>query len=380
MLLKNARIFDSDFQLVGADVSIHDGKIHEIAPERKTGEGIDLSGCLITPGFVDIHIHGCAGADTCDGTREALERMAGHLIRQGVTSFCPTTMTVSPQTIRAALSAVKGCMEHPPEGASVCGANLEGPYIAAERRGAQGAEYIRRPDWLEFKKWFDECGGIVKLLDVAPECDGARELIEHASTCCRVSLAHTMADYDQAKDAFGQGITHVTHLFNAMEGMRHREPGAVGAVFDDSRVRAELICDGFHIHPAVLRIAFRVLGENRTIIVSDSMRAAGLPDGVSELGGQTVFIKDGRAKLSDGTIAGSTTNLHEEVKNLLRFGIPLRQVIKSATINPASAIGKEKEIGSIEVGKDADLVVMDENYEIRMVVGKGRVLFSKLQD
>lgn len=377
MLLKNARIFDSDFQLVRADVSIHDGKINEITQEQKGSEGIDLSGCLVAPGFVDIHVHGCDGADTCDGTREAIGRMAGYLIRKGVTSFCPTTMTVSPQTIRTALSAVKECMERPPEGASVCGANLEGPYISAERRGAQGANYIRKPDWQEFKKWFEECGGIIKLLDVAPECEGARELIKRASTCCRVSLAHTMADYGQAKDAFGLGITHVTHLFNAMEGMHHREPGAVGAVFDDSRVRAELICDGFHIHPAVLRTAFRILGEDRTIIVSDSMRAAGLPDGASELGGQTVFIKDGRARLSDGTIAGSTTNLHEEVKNLIRFGIPLRQVIKSATINPATAIGKERELGSIEVGKDADLVVMDENYDIRTVIGKGRVLFSK---
>jgi N-acetylglucosamine-6-phosphate deacetylase len=377
MFLKNAKIFDSDFNLVQADVSIREGKIDGIAPELKGGESIDLSGCLIAPGFVDIHIHGCNGADTCDGTREAIGRMARHLIQKGVTSFCPTTMTVAQQKIRTALSTVRGCMERPPEGASVCGANLEGPYISAERRGAQGAEYIRKPDWLEFKKWFEECGGIIKLLDVAPECDGARELIERASTCCRVSLAHTMADYDQVKDAFGFGITHVTHLFNAMEGLRHREPGAVGAVFDDSRVRAEMICDGFHIHPAVLRIAFRMLGEDRTVIVSDSMRAAGLPDGVSELGGQTVFIKDGRARLSDGTIAGSTTNLHEEVKNLIRFGIPIRQVIKSATINPASAIGKEREIGSIEVGKDADLVVMDENYDIRMVIGKGSILFSK---
>lgn len=375
MILKNAEIFNPEFRLIRADLSVSGEKIDGIFPDRSGDDGIDLNGCIIAPGFVDIHIHGCAGADACDGTREAMEKIAGQLILKGVTSFCPTTMTVSMQQIQTALAVVRDCMEHPPEGASVCGANLEGPYISESRKGAQKPDFVRKPDWREFEKLFRECGGIIKLLDLAPERENCGELIERASSFCRVSLAHSEADYRQATEAFRLGVTHVTHLFNAMTGLHHREPGAVGAVFDNERVRAELICDGFHIHPAVLRTAFRLLGENRAVIVSDSMRAAGLPDGVSELGGQKVWIRQGQARLADGTIAGSTTNLHEEIKNLIRFGIPLRQVIKSATINPAAAIGEDNRIGSIGIGKQADLVVLDRDYEIRMVMAKGRIAY-----
>jgi N-acetylglucosamine-6-phosphate deacetylase len=221
---------------------------------------------------------------------------------------------------------------------------------------------------------YDECGGIIRFVDVAPEQDGADDFIREAKEYCCVSMAHTDADYDQAKRAFGLGMTHTTHLFNAMNGLNHRAPGAVGAVFDDDTVSAEMICDGFHIHPAVLRTAFRLLGENRTVVVSDSMRAAGLPDGVSELGGQTVYVKDGRARLADGTIAGSTTNLYEEVRKLVRFGVPLRQVIRSVTINPAREARADREIGSIAPGKIADLNVFDEELNLKLVIAKGKIL------
>ena len=373
MILKNAKIFDEDFRIIRADVSVSGQKIDAIAPELAGDGACDLSGCLIAPGFVDIHTHGCAGADTSDGTREAVETMAGHLVTKGVTSFCPTTMTLPMEQIETALSVIRDCMEHPPEGAAVLGANMEGPYISPNRRGAQMEQYVHKPDFPEFRKVFEACGGIVKLVNLAPECEGGLAFAEQASKICRVTLAHTEADYDQAKEAFRHGVTHVTHLFNAMNGIHHRKPGAVGAVFDDERVRAELVCDGYHIHPAVLRMAFRILGEDRTVLISDSMRAAGLPDGTSELGGQQVFVKDGMARLADGTIAGSTTNLYDEVKNLIRFGIPLRQAIKSATINPALAIGEAEKVGSIRVGKYADLVVLDDNFDIRMVIAKGRV-------
>lgn len=375
MILKNAKLFDGNFNIVQADLSVCGEKIDTIAHDLTGDDSIDLSGCLIAPGFVDVHIHGCAGSDTCDGTREAIAKMAGCLIQQGVTSFCPTTMTVSLPQIEAALSAAQDCYENPPEGASVRGINMEGPYISANRRGAQKAEYVRKPDWREFQRLYDGCGGIVKLVDIAPECEGGGEFIDHVSKFCNVSLAHTEVNYEQAMESFRRGITHVTHLFNAMNGLHHREPGAVGAVFDDNTVRAEIICDGFHIHPAVLRTAFRLLGEDRSVIISDSMRAAGMPDGVFELGGQKVNVKDGWARLADGTIAGSTTNIHQEVKNLIGFGVPLRQVIKSATINPAREIVAENEIGSIEVGKQADLVVMDANWNLVSVIKSGKVQF-----
>ena len=372
MLLQNAELLDDNFNLVRADLAVSGERIARISPDLP-GDGMDLTGCLIVPGFVDLHLHGCAGADLCDGTREAVARMAGHLITEGITSFCPATMTVSPARIRAALSAAKDCMEHPPAGASVRGVNLEGPYISPRRKGSQKEQFVRLPDWKEFQALNGEYGGVIKLVDMAPEREGGMEFIEHVSPFCRVSLAHSEADYEQAKEAFRRGISHVTHLFNAMTGFHHREPGAVGAVFDDDRVRAELICDGFHIHPAVLRTAFRLLGEDRTVIVSDSMRAAGMPDGVSELGGQKVFVQNGKARLADGTIAGSTTNLYSEVKNLLHYGIPLRQVIKSATLNPAKEIGADREIGSIREGKLADLVVLDRNRNLVLVIKAGKV-------
>lgn len=376
VLLKNARIFDDDFQMVTADLSVRGDRIGEIGNPLPEEDSYDLSGCLIVPGFVDIHIHGCAGADTGDGTREAIAKMAQHLVTEGVTSFCPTTMTVSLPQIRSALAAVRVCMENPPEGAAVLGANMEGPYLSVSRRGAQKEEYVRKPDWREFRQIYDECGGIIRLVELAPEREDAGEFIRHASQYCTVSLAHTEADFTQAKAAFRQGMTHATHLFNAMPGVNHRSPGAAAAVLDDEKVQAEIICDGFHIAPPIVRLAFRLLGEDRSIVISDSMRAAGMPDGVSELGGQKVLVKNGQARLSDGTIAGSTTNLYEEFKNLLRFGIPLRQAIKSVTRNPAASIQKDSEIGSLKSGKIADLVVLDDSWNIKMVVAKGRIMWK----
>lgn len=377
MLLKNAKIMDENFQLINADIETKGEKITAVAAHLTgNGEEYDLSGYTIVPGFVDIHIHGCAGFDTCDGTREALEKMAAHLVTKGVTSFCPTTMTVSHKEIAHVLSVIKDCMDTPPAGSAIQGVNMEGPYISAHKKGAQKGEFVKDPDWAEFKEYYDRCGGIIKLVDIAPECEHADEFIANASKLCTVSIAHTQANYEQTQHAFKMGITHATHLYNAMSGFNHREPGVVGAVLDDGRVRAELICDGFHIHPTVLRVSFRALGNDRSIIVSDSMRAAGQPDGVSELGGQTVYVKNGQARLSDGTIAGSTTNILQEVQNLVRFGVPFGQVIQSATLNPAKEIREDDKIGSIKVGKQADLVVLDKDLNIKMVIAKGKVFNS----
>ncbi len=374
MIFKNAKIVDDSFHLADADIAVGGDKISEIAPGLSGEDECDLTGCVIVPGFVDIHIHACVGADTCDAEPEGIAKMCAHLITKGVTSFCPTTMTVSHDDISKALSVVKGCMEQPPKGAAIAGVNMEGPYISIHNKGAQSGKYIRELDIGEFEKMFDACGGIVKIVDVAPECGGAEGFIKKASKLCTVSIAHTKADYECAKHAFDLGITHATHLYNAMPGLTHRAPGVVGAVFDDERVRAEIICDGFHIHPAVLRITFQMLGKDRAVIVSDSMRAAGQPDGVSELGGQTVYVKDGQARLEDGTIAGSTTNIHQEVKNLIGYGVPFLNVIQAATLNPAKEIHEDERIGSIKVGKYADLVALDSNLNIKLVVARGKIL------
>ena len=372
MLLIHAKYLDEDFRLVQGDIEIEDGKILRVGkdlPRKEEDLAVDCAGSYtVVPGFVDVHIHGCAGADTCDATREALEAMAAFLLAHGVTSFCPTTMTTSRETIQAALLAAKDMMDHPMEGgARVVGVNMEGPFIAKERKGAQKEEDILPPDFPLFQRFYEESGGIVRLVDVAPEQPGGLEFVEKASQLCTVSIAHTTADYDQAKAAFDKGVTHATHLFNAMSGLHHRKPGVVGAVFDDSRVLGELICDGFHIHPAVLRAAFRLLGD-RALIVSDSMRANGMPEGEAfDLGGQMVTVHQGKALLPDGTIAGSVTNLHQEIKNLVSFGVPFEQAVKAATLLPARAIGLDGEIGSIAPGKRADLVVLDENLDIAAV-------------
>lgn len=372
MLLIHANYLDEDFRLVQGDIEIEDGKILRVGkdlPRKEEDLAVDCAGSYtVVPGFVDVHIHGCAGADTCDATREALEAMAAFLLAHGVTSFCPTTMTTSRETIQAALLAAKDMMDHPMEGgARVVGVNMEGPFIAKERKGAQKEEDILPPDFPLFQRFYEESGGIVRLVDVAPEQPGGLDFVEKASQLCTVSIAHTTADYNQAKAAFDKGVTHATHLFNAMSGLHHRKPGVVGAVFDDSRVRGELICDGFHIHPAVLRAAFRLLGD-RALIVSDSMRANGMPEGDAfDLGGQMVTVHQGKALLPDGTIAGSVTNLHQEIKNLVSFGVPFEQAVKAATLLPARAIGLDGEIGSIAPGKRADLVVLDENLDIAAV-------------
>lgn len=371
MFIINTTYLDKDFNLVQGDIQIENGKIAVCGPNlpRKDEDtAVDAAGYTIIPGFVDVHIHGCGGVDTCDGAPEAIQTMARFLLAHGVTSFCPTTMTVDRPTIEKALLAAKSVYDNPiPDGAKVAGVNMEGPFISAARKGAQNEADIVPPDFPLFKELFDLSGGIVRLIDVAAEQPGGEDFVKKAKELCRVSIAHTTADYDQAKSAFDWGVTHATHLFNAMSGLHHRNPGVVGAVFDDERVRGELICDGLHIHPAVLKAAFTLLGD-RALIVSDSMRANGMAEGTAfELGGQMVTVRNGKATLDDGTIAGSVTNLHQEVKNLVSYGVPLAQAVKSATLIPAIQIGMDKEIGSIEPGKAADLVVLDKDMKIASV-------------
>lgn len=377
MLLKNAMIYNEDFDLVKADIrtdgetitAIGDSAKWEVPADEKV---YDLSGCTIMPGMIDMHIHGCAGCDTGDATPEAIEAMSAHLVKMGVTSFCPTSMTLSEEQLSAIFANVAGCMDKV-SGAYIQGVNMEGPYIAMGKKGAQNADYVRNPDKDEFMRLYNGCGGIISVVDIAPECDGADEFIEAVTPVCPVSIAHTCANYDEAMHSFDKGIAHATHLYNAMAGLTHRGPGVVGAVFDSNKVTAELICDGFHIHPAALRIAFKQLGEDRTVIVSDSMMAAGYKDGDYDLGGQTVYVRDGKALLADGTIAASTSNLHQEFKNVIEFGVPVKQAVKSCTINPAREIRVDDKTGSIKLGKLADLLVLDNNYDIKLVVVKGRV-------
>lgn len=371
MIITGASVFNENFDLVQTDIQIENGIITALG-DLADDSAVDFSELYLAPGFIDIHIHGALGADSSSGSTEQLQAISRHLASNGITAFCPTTMTLPHSTLVKTFTTVSDCIGNE-SGASIIGINMEGPYISYEKKGAQSTEHIRLPDIDEFNSLNAICP--IKFVDVAPEIQGATEFAKKVSKACKVSAAHTAADYEQALYAFGNGFSHATHLFNAMTPIKSREPGVPSAVFECENVTAEIICDGFHNHPSVIRTAFKLLGEDRTIVISDSMSAAGLGDGEYELGGQTVYVKGGKATLSDGTIAASTTNIFDEFKNLLRFGIDLKTAIKACTINPAKAAGVDSEIGSIALGKRADLIAFDKDYNLKAVFIKGNRVF-----
>ncbi len=370
MILKNVCFYNELFEKEAADLRIENGKIAEIGIIPESGR--DMSGLTALPGFVDIHIHGAMGGDFCDASRESLDKISAYLAKNGITSFCPATMTLGFAELEKIMKA--GCDYRGGEvGAKLVGINMEGPYISCEKKGAQNGAFIRKGSIEEFDRLFEASGGLIKLITVAPEAFDSDDFIAHASKKCTVSIGHTAANAEQTLRGIKAGITHATHLFNAMTGMTHREAGAVGTVLDNINISCELICDSGHICPAVLRNTFKILGENRACVISDSMRAAGLGAGEYELGGQQVYVKEGGkyAVLANSTIAASITNVFEEFKNLLAFGIDFKTALKSCTINPARAIGLDSQIGSIATGKAADLVFVDGEMNIREVYING---------
>lgn len=367
MIIKNALVYGKDFIPEINDIIIEGEKI--LAIEKTDKDGLDFSDCVALPGFIDIHIHGCNMADATDGNPDSAAKMSKWLATKGITSFCPTTMTLSIETLKKCFGYIADTMGKE-EGAYIHGINMEGPFIAPEKKGAQAEEHILEPDFNLFNELNSICP--VKVVDIAPERPNADDFIKKVKEVCTVSAAHTTADYKTGKKAIESGVTHATHLYNAMNGLGSREAGMVGAVLDSDNVNAELICDGIHICPATLRITFRALGENRTVVISDAMMAAGLEDGEYTLGGQKVIKTEGAARLIDGTLAGSSTNLFDEFRNLLAFGIPVKHAIKSVTINPAKAIGVDNITGSIEEGKNADIVILSKDYsQIKAVFVKG---------
>ena len=362
MILKNGRVFTEEGRFVSADVELEGGKITRVAPAG-TLDGdqvIDAAGKYVTPGFVDIHIHGSKGSDFCDNGAEHIETMSAYLGGEGVTSFCGTTMAFDEPILTAIFETAKPYINKETGGAVLRGINMEGPFFNKAKKGAQAEKYIVAPDTAMFDRLYELSGRSIKLVDVAPEVPGCGSFISHASKMCVVSIAHTCANYDQAKAAFAAGASHVTHLFNAMPPFAHRDPGVVGAASDDAD-HVEIISDGIHLHPAVVRSVFKWFGDSRVCLISDSMRAAGMPNGEYSLGGQTVYMTDGKATLEDGTIAGSATCLAECFRRAVSFGVPLESALKAATINPAQAVGLFDQLGSITEGKRADVLVLDES-------------------
>ena len=371
MFYKNARIFASDFQFHTGAFEVKDGVFGEVLPETVPADAIDLQGATVIPGLVEVHSHGNSGADFSDGDYEGLKKMAAFYASCGVTSFAPASMTLPYDVLEKAFATAKQLHEEAPAGHSrLMGIQMEGPYFSYKKRGAQNPDYLKEPDFEGFRKLYEDCGGLVRIVDVAPELPGAAEFVEKASKLCTVSIAHTDSDYDHAKAAIDAGVTHLTHLYNAMPAIHHRNPGVIPAAVENPNVQAELICDGYHIHPASVRLAFTMF-RDRMILVSDSGRCAGEPEGTQfQLGGQDCWLRGGVAKLADGTIACSATNLWKCLENVISWNIPEEQAVRAATYNPAKAIGAADKIGSIETGKLADFVITNADYsEKRVFIG-----------
>jgi len=339
----------------------------------------------LIPGLVDVHFHGAAGYDFCDGTKEAMQAIAAYENEHGITTICPATMSLPVAELERILSvAAEWKKEQAWENSAVCenvdraeeriqaqsllGIHLEGPFIAKEKKGAQKEDYIIPFDKDILYALQKKAGGLIKLVTIAPEAEGAMECIKELKDEFRFSVGHTMADYETACKVFEAGADHVTHLYNAMRPGTHREPSVPEAAADYDNVFVELICDGVHVHPSVVRNAFRIYGDDRIVLISDSMRATGMTDGEYTLGGQKVLVNGEQAMLVDGTIAGSVTNLYDCMKKAIAMGIPKGSAIKAATINPAKSIGMDREVGSIETGKRADILIVNEDMILETIM------------
>ena len=366
MIIKRGKVFQEDGNFLEQTLYVNDHRLVDKAEYQDDGEVIDAEGLLVLPGLVDIHSHGAAGEDFSDGNPEGLKKILQYEKRCGITSYCPTSMTFPKERLRQIFASIKGAQTE--DGATVVGINMEGPFLDPAKKGAHVEKWIAAPDVAFVRELNQDADGLVRLVTLAPNMDGAEEFIKemHEEVC--ISLGHTAADYDCASRAMKLGAHHVTHLYNAMQPFGHRAPGLIGAAMDDPECMVELICDGYHIHPSAIRAAFRMFGPERVILISDSMRATGMENGTYELGGQEVTVKDRKAVLKDGTLAGSATNLYGCMCKAVEFGIPLEQAIMAATANPARSIGIFDRIGSIRIGKQADLLLVSENLELKRVI------------
>ena len=366
MRFENGLIFVNG-RFVPGGFSAEGGRFTHVLTDAADAAHVDLHGARVIPGLVDVHTHGGSGADFSDGDYAGLVKMAAYLAKNGVTSFAPASMTLPYDTLETAFrTAVRLHREAPAGCARLLGIQMEGPFFSEKKKGAQNAAYLRLPDYDAFVRLYDAAEGLLRIADVAPELPGAVDFTRRASEKCTVSVAHTDATYEEAAAVFDAGATHLTHLFNAMPGIHHRNPGPIGAASERASVTAELICDGHHVHPSAVRMAYRLF-PGRICLISDALRCCGMPDGQYTLGGQDVFLSGGVARLTDGTIAGSAANLYDCMRNAAAFGIPVEQAVLSATAIPACEIGRAGETGAIADGLPADFVVCGEALERRAV-------------
>ncbi len=383
MIIDHVKVFTEDKKFTDGGIVIKNGTIEQVYTEGKRpqteDEVLDGKGMYAIPGLIDLHFHGCKGDDFCDGSRDAIARIAEYEASVGVTAIAPATMTLPveelEQILRVAAEYKKG--PHSKKEADFVGINMEGPFISPAKKGAQDERNIIPCDVKVCERFLEVSEGLVKFMGIAPEkSENAVSFIEAVKDKVNVSLAHTNADYDTAMAAFNAGADHAVHLYNAMPAFTHRAPGVIGAVYDSKHVMAEIICDGVHIHPAAVRATFEMMGEDRMILISDSIRAAGMPDGSYTLGGLDVNVVGNRATLaSDGAIAGSVTNLMDCMKTAVKtMNIPLETAVACATINPAKSLGIDAEYGSIRAGKKAHIVLMDQELNVQQVIKDGELL------
>ncbi|MBO5411529.1 MAG: N-acetylglucosamine-6-phosphate deacetylase [Clostridia bacterium] len=377
---KNATVYVEGEGLKKTTVCF-DEKIQKISRcADKRAEVIELpENAIVLPGFVDQHIHGAGGADAMDGTLQEISTIANTVVQEGTTTFLATTMTQSPENIKKALSSVKEYREnHPETGAYVAGVHLEGPFIAAAHKGAQPLEYVKNPDAKQFDEYYQASGNSIRIVTLAPETDGADELIAHLKALGVVaSIGHTGAKFADIEKAVALGASNVTHTYNAQTGLHHREAGVVGAAMMLDELNCEMIADTIHVSVPAMRLLVKNKPADKLSLITDAMRAKGMTDGVYDLGGQMVHVKGDEARLADGTLAGSVLRMNRALQNTVeKVGVPFTQAVDYATINPARMLKLDEQIGSIKVGKSADFTVINENYDVLMTVRAGKVVYQ----
>ena len=377
--LKNVKVYIKNVGIVNTNIGIENGRIAYIGNDENIEPIFETDG-IVVPGFIDEHIHGAGGADAMDGTVEALQTISEFLAREGTTGFLATTMTQSPENITNALKAVKKVREKGEyKGAEVLGVHLEGPFISPKHVGAQPLEYVATPDAELFDKYNEASGNSIKIVTLAPEVEGGLGLVKHLSNIGVVaSVGHTGGKYANVVNAVAAGATNVTHTYNAQTGLHHREAGVVGAAMLLDELNCEMICDTIHVSVPAIKLVIKNKPHDKYTLITDAMRAKGMPDGKSELGGQEVFVNNGEARLADGTLAGSVLKMNVAVKNLVeKAGVPFTDAIDFATYNPAKNIGVLNERGTIEVGKRADLTVLNSDFEVLYTLVNGKIVYKK---
>ena len=377
---KNVKAYVEGKGFVTTTIGVENGKIAYIGEDRADIENIaELGNAMVLPGFIDQHVHGAAGYDAMDGTREALNGIANALAKEGTTAFLATTMTQSPENIQNALTAVKAYRaENPKDGAEVLGVHLEGPFISLKHVGAQPIEYVARPAVDTFEEYQSASGGNIRLVTLAAEEDGAEELVRHLkNTGVVASLGHTNAGYADVEKAVANGATNVTHTYNAQRALHHREVGTVGSAMLFDKLNCEMICDTIHVSVPAMKLVFKNKPLDKVTLITDAMRAKHMPDGESELGGQKVIVKNGEARLVDGTLAGSVLKMNVALKNVHeKVGIDLARTVESASANPAKNLGVYGEMGSIAVGKKANFAVLADDFSVVLTVREGNIIYK----